>query len=73
MESEANVMELIVYDSIEKKNEIEAAMAHALSRSERLINMLDWMDLLASMRSSPRNYKEDEGIDWIILKFKDDK
>jgi hypothetical protein len=66
-------MELIVYDSIEKKNEIEAAMAVQLSPKERLLLMLDWMDFLASMRKSPRNYQEDEGIDWIILKFRDDK
>lgn len=66
-------MELIVYDSIEKKNEIEAAMVRPITPKERLLLMLDYMDFLAALRKSRRNYKEDEGIDWIILKFKDDK
>lgn len=66
-------MELIVYDSIEKKNEIEAAMSRVLTPAERLTRTLDWMDLLAAFRHSPRRCKEDDGIEWIILKFKDDK
>ena len=66
-------MKLIVYDSIEKKNEIEVAMARPLTPAERLTRTLDWLDLLAAFRRSPVSRNEDDGIDWIILKLKDDK
>ena len=61
--------ELIVYSDIAQKNEIERKMFKALSPMESLIHTLNMMDLYAAMNS---HRKDDDGIDWIILEFKDD-
>ena len=62
------MLELIVYDDIRKKNELERAMRKPLSGTESLTRTLDMMDFIISFR---KNYvRKKDNIDWIILEMK---
>ena len=63
------MLELIVYDDIRKKNELERAMRKPLSGTESLTRTLDMMDFIISFR---KNYvRKKDNIDWIILEMKE--
>ena len=62
--------DLIVYNDIEEKNEIESRMFTPMSNHDQLIQYLDMMDLMRVFGSDkPRAADEDSTIEWIVLKI----
>jgi hypothetical protein len=60
--------QVIVYDSPEKKNQLEAEYASALQPIDRLKLYLDLMDFYLSLKSKKASSTEEDGIEWIVLK-----
>lgn len=64
------MLDVIVYDSAEKKNQLEAEYAKTMSPIEGLKLYLDLMDLYKNFKSKEIQDREDDGIEWIILERK---
>ena len=65
------MLDVIVYDSAEKKNQLEAEYAKAMSPIERLKLYLDLVDLYRNFKSKEIKDQENDGIEWIILERKE--
>lgn len=61
--------QVIVYDSPEKKNQLEAEYASALQPIDRLKLYLDLMDFYRSFKSKEASSTEEDGIEWIVLEL----
>ena len=65
-------LDLIGYDSIEKKNIIERHLTlKKLTPKESLIHTLNMMDFMAKFKE--KNIADDSGIDWITLEINKNK
>jgi hypothetical protein len=60
------MLDVIVYDAIEKKNELESN-SFVLTSHEALIMALDMMDFFRVLNKNAE--RPDDGIDWIILEI----
>lgn len=65
------MLKLIVYDTIEKKNLLEARVNEPLTSHESLVQCLNMMDFLAVL--NPKQERMKEEIAWIVLEQKNDK
>lgn len=62
------MLDIIVYDAIEKKNIIESSSIKALNSYESLVHTLNMMDFMLALNS--KTERTEDGIDWIILELK---
>jgi hypothetical protein len=62
------MLDIIVYDAIEKKNTIESSYLTVLDSHESLVHTLNMMDFMVAL--SNKAQRIDDGIDWIILELK---
>jgi hypothetical protein len=58
---------LWVYSSIEEKNAIEALIVTPLTPEERVIAVLELMDIYAELNKNNPRQDEEDGIEWIRL------
>jgi hypothetical protein len=63
---EKDMLDIIVYDTIEKKNVIELNSMVPLDAHDSLVHTLNMMDFMNAL-SGKRDLNDDD-IDWIILK-----
>jgi hypothetical protein len=61
---------VIVYDSAEKKNQLEAEFANAMQPIDRLKLYLNLMDFYRSFKSKNHSSLVKDGIEWIVLEIK---
>lgn len=62
------MIDLIIYDKIERKNIIERARSKKLNPHDSLVHSLNVMDFMASFNKGVN--KADDGLEWIILELK---
>ncbi len=62
------MIDLIVYDNIEKKSIVERAGSKKLNPHESLVYSLNVMDFMASFNKDVN--KNDDGVEWRILELK---
>ena len=66
--------DVVVYDSADKKQFLDAKYAPELSPISRLCLYLDWMDLYRKFGlRACSDQTEDDGIEWIILEIENKK
>lgn len=58
----------IWYGGFEEKKVLERKLFRAMTPEESLIHTLEVMDMMAALRG---RRDEDDGIDWIVLKWKE--
>ncbi len=63
--AKTDMLDIIVYDTIEKKNVIESNSIVPLNAHDSLVHSLDMMDFMNAL--SGKRERMDDGIDWIIL------
>jgi hypothetical protein len=61
------MLDIIVYDAIEKKNIIESSSLVVLNAHESLVHTLNMMDFIIALNNKMEHV--DDGIDWIILEL----
>ncbi|MCX8490213.1 MAG: hypothetical protein ORN54_04020 [Cyclobacteriaceae bacterium] len=64
-EAKANMLNIIVYNTIEYKNVIESNSNMPLSALDSLIHTLNMMDFMNAL--SGKRERIDDEIDWIVL------
>ncbi len=62
------MLDVIVYNRIEEKNQLESAMPLKLSPQEAFIHTLEMMDFLMAF-SPTKSTPDNSGIDWIVLEI----
>ena len=62
------MLNIKVYDAIEKKSIIESGSLMVLDSRESLVHTLNMMDFMVALNSKME--RMDDGIDWIILELK---
>jgi hypothetical protein len=62
------MLDIIVYDAIEKKNTIESNTLMVLDSHDSLVHTLNIMDFMIALNNKVERI--DDGIDWIVLELK---